>query len=206
MGRKKQNPAESAKRSLILKQAGKMFMTLGFSAVSMDALAEAVPVSKRTLYNHFNDKKALFTAIMQSRCQLLFNQLQESLNEHQGIEKTLTAIAEQFLAVVFEPDAINIYRIAITEAQSFPEMGKLFYESGPKRSTMMLASYLEKTHKKGLLSIKNPELAANVFLSMLTNRMQMQCMLGLKKSTSKKEKKEIISYVVQVFLHGQTAV
>lgn len=203
MGRKKQNPEESAKRQLILKMAGKMFMTQGFSQVSMDALAEAVPVSKRTLYNHFKDKKALFSAVMQSRCQLVFNKLTEILQDDKSPEQTLTTIGQQFLGVVLEPDAVNIYRTAITEAQQFPELGKLFFESGPKRSTAILADYLKKLHERGALHIPNPELAANVFLGMLFNRIQMKCMLGLKKTVSVKEKNEIIRFVVGVFLYGQ---
>ena len=34
-------------------------MAQAYSEVSMDALADAVPVSKRTLYNHFHDKKSV---------------------------------------------------------------------------------------------------------------------------------------------------
>lgn len=205
MGRKKQNPEDSTKRLLILQMAGKMFMNQGYSAVSMDALAEAVPVSKRTLYNHFKDKKALFSAVMQARCGQLFEKLKESLQENQSVEKALTMIGQQFLSVVLEPDAINIYRTAITEAAHFPELGQLFYDSGPKRSRAMLACYLEKLNNDGILKIPNPELAASIFLSMLMGRVQMQRLLGLKTQVSAKEKNEIIRYVVQIFLHGHEA-
>ncbi len=203
MGRKKQDPENSAKRLQILKTAGKMFMTLGYSEVSMDALAQAVPVSKPTLYHYFKDKKALFTAVMQSRCQMLFSQLQETLREGQSVEQTLTSIGHQFLDVILEPDAINIYRTALTEAQQFPELGKLFYESGPKRSTAVLADYLKKLHAKRVLYVPDAEMAAIVFLGMLSNRTQMKCLLGLKKRVGPKKKDEIIRYVVKVFLHGQ---
>jgi TetR/AcrR family transcriptional repressor of mexJK operon len=204
MGRKKQNPEDSIKRGLILKKAAKMFMTQGYSAVSMDGLAEAVPVSKRTLYNHFKDKKALFTAVMQNRCQLLFSTLEQSLDGSQNVEKTLTEIAKEFLGVVLEPDALNIYRTAITESQHFPELGKLFYESGPKRSRAILAEYLSKVDASGEMKVPNPELAAGIFLNMLLGRIQMQCLLGLKKDVSPAEKNEIIRYVVTVFLYGHS--
>jgi TetR/AcrR family transcriptional repressor of mexJK operon len=203
MGRKKQNPEESAKRRLILKTAEKMFMTCDYNAVSMDGLADAVPVSKRTLYNHFKDKKALFTAVMQNRCQLLFNNMERTIQENQSVEQTLTTIGKHFLALVFEPDTVNIHRTAITQSAKFPELGQLFYESGPKRSTGALAAYFKKLHTNKILWIPKPELAASAFIGMLKNNMQMKCILGLKKHVSAKEKNDMIKYAVRVFLHGQ---
>ena len=203
MGRKKQIPEESAKHALILKTAGKMFMREGFGAVSMDALADAVPVSKRTLYNHFKDKKALFTAVMQSRCGIIFTQLEASMQGKGTPDEALSAIGMQFLDAVLHADSINIYRAAIMQAYQFPELGKLFYESGPKRSVGIVTRYLEGLNKKKTLKIKNPELAAGIFLNMLSGRAQMRCMLGVRKSITRAEKEEIVAYVVQVFLHGQ---
>lgn len=202
MGRKKQNPEDSEKRSAILKMAGEMFLKQGFSVVSMDALAVAVPVSKRTLYNHFKDKEALFTAVMQARCMQVFTKLQQTISEGQSVEKTLTAIGQQFLDIVLRPDAINIYRIAITEAQHFPELGQLFFAQGPSRSAALISEYLSKLHKAGKLKVDDPELAATTFLSMLTNRIQMKIMLGLKKNISAVEKDTLVRYVVEVFLRG----
>ncbi len=202
MGRKKQNPQESVKHQRVLDMAAKMFMTQSYHEVSMDALADAVPVSKRTLYNHFKDKKALFSAVMQARCQYVFKRFTEELQQVRSVEQTLIGLGRQFLGVVLEPDAVNIYRTAIMQTQHFPDLGKRFYEMGPKRSTAVLAEYLRKMHGEGKLHITDAELAANTFLGMLINRTHMKCLLGLKKSVSKAEREKIIRYVVQVFFHG----
>jgi TetR/AcrR family transcriptional repressor of mexJK operon len=202
MGRKKQDPENNAKRTLILQIASKMFISQGYSSVSMDALAEAVPVSKRTLYNHFTDKRALFTAVMQQRCQHVFDQLEQTLYSEKTPRQALTALGKQFLTMVLEPDAINIYRTAITEAQAFPELGELFFESGPRRAARTLADYLKKLDAAHALTIPNPELAAHFFFSMIKSRPQMQCMLRIKTNLSKKEKDEIVHYAVDVFLKG----
>ena len=203
MGRKKQNPQDSAKRALILKRAAKMFMSQGYTLVSMDALAEAVPVSKRTLYNHFKDKKAIFTAVMEARCQTLFHQLEKSLQGDKSVEETLTQIGRQFLDLVMEADSINIYRTAITESKHFPELGKLFYESGPARSKAVLTDYMNKMHAMGKLRITHSGLATDMFLNMLKGGTHMQRLLGVKKRVSDEEKDEIVHYAVQVFLYGQ---
>jgi TetR/AcrR family transcriptional regulator, mexJK operon transcriptional repressor len=205
MGRKKHDPAEGDKRELILKTAQALFVTQGYGEVSMDALAEAVPVSKRTLYNHFRDKKALFIAVMQRRCQFIADRLQHILfRERQDVRETLTACARQFVDIVLTPEAMNIYRTAITQAQHFPDMGKLFYESGPKRSVGILAEYLESLDSRGVLHVSDPMRSAGMFLTMLKGNMQIRMLLGVDKKISRKEMDEHIRYVVEVFLRGQS--
>jgi TetR/AcrR family transcriptional regulator of autoinduction and epiphytic fitness len=48
------------KREAIVQAATTLFQTLGFDGTSMDKVAEAADVSKRTLYNHFPSKEELF--------------------------------------------------------------------------------------------------------------------------------------------------
>lgn len=186
----------------MLKVAGKMFIEKGFDAVSMDAVAEAVPVSKRTLYNHFKDKNTLFVSVMQSRCGSIAEALEQSIQEGKDIEITLKNIGKKFLDTVLEPDSVNMYRTIITKSQQFKELGKLFYESGPKRSRTLLATYFTKLSNNGEFEVSNPELSANMFISMLLNRVQMQCLLGQRDVVHEKEKQEIIDYAVKIFLCG----
>src|SRR5262249_52761073 len=156
--RKKQPPEASAKRGQILATAQKMFIAEGYSGVSMDALARAVPVSKPTLYHHFKDKKALFTAVMQQRCQALFDTLEQSLKHTPDAKQGLTDVGQRFLGLVLQTDAVNMYRIAATEAHQFPELGKLFYECGPRRAAGVLANYLKTLDAQGVLNVPDPEL------------------------------------------------
>lgn len=179
-----------------------MFVKQGYSAVSMDAIADAVPVSKRTLYNHFNDKKALFTAVMQSRCQQVFQMLEEKLMDERPVDKVLGEVGTRFLDIVLDTDAVDMYRTIITESQKFPDLGKLFYDSGPKRTRGLIADYLKRLHGKGVLHVPKPEMASGLFVGMLLNRVQMQCLLGIKKVVTAQERHDIISYAVDVFVRA----
>ena len=55
------------KRAAIVAAAIDEFLASGFDATSMDRIAARASVSKRTVYNHFPSKEALFASIM---CQL----------------------------------------------------------------------------------------------------------------------------------------
>ena len=171
----------------------------------MDAIADAVPVSKRTLYNHFADKKALFTAVMQSRCQQVFQMMEDNLLDDRGVDRVLTEVGGKFIDIVLDSDAVDMYRTIIMETQKFPELGKLFYESGPQRTRALMAEYLRSVDAKGMLEIPNPEMAAALFVGMLLNRVQMQCLLGVKKQVLVQERNDIIRYAVDVFIRAHQA-
>ncbi|HEY7971303.1 MAG TPA: helix-turn-helix domain-containing protein, partial [Xanthobacteraceae bacterium] len=56
---------DGAKRRQILDGAMAVFLEKGFDAASMGEIARAAGVSKGTLYVYFDDKQALFDAIVQ---------------------------------------------------------------------------------------------------------------------------------------------
>lgn len=56
--------AEVQTRSLILRHARVLFMQRGYADVSVGEVAEAVGVSKPTLYYHFHDKERLYAAVL----------------------------------------------------------------------------------------------------------------------------------------------
>lgn len=202
MGRPKQNPEDSVKRTRILEVAGNMFLEQGFSSVSMDAIAEAAPVSKPTLYSHFKDKEALFVAVIQPRCQRMFETFEKSIAAQMPIDQSLTLIGTAFIDLTLSPESINVHRTIIGEGQKFPALGKLFYESGPKRSLSILADYLQERHKAGEIVVPDAPRSAAVFISMLKGYPHMQLLLGLKKTLTRKERDEHVAYVVNVFLNG----
>jgi TetR/AcrR family transcriptional regulator of autoinduction and epiphytic fitness len=53
------------KRAAVIDAAIEEFLAAGFDATSMDRIAARASVSKRTVYNHFPSKEALFAAILQ---------------------------------------------------------------------------------------------------------------------------------------------
>ncbi|MGZ2749081.1 TetR/AcrR family transcriptional regulator [Burkholderia stagnalis] len=52
------------KRAAIVSAAIEEFLAAGYDATSMDRIAARADVSKRTVYNHFSSKDALFAAIL----------------------------------------------------------------------------------------------------------------------------------------------
>src|ERR1700761_5661204 len=58
------NRLTDRKRIAIVGAAIEEFLAAGYDATSMDRIAARASVSKRTVYNHFPSKEALFAAIL----------------------------------------------------------------------------------------------------------------------------------------------
>ena len=205
MARPKQNPEDSVKRARILEVAAQMFLEQGFSRVSMDAIAEAAPVSKPTLYSHFKDKEDLFIAVIAPRCQAMFQSFEKRIATEDRIEDALYQIGIGFMDLVLSPEAISVHRTILGETQAFPALGQLFYETGPKKSLEILSAYLKKKQEEGQIKETDPVAAASMFISMLKGFPHMQILLGVRKTVSQKERENHVRYVVEIFLNGHRA-
>jgi AcrR family transcriptional regulator len=57
------SPLKAARRDKILDEAEALFVAQGFRTATMEGLAEAVRMSKVTVYGYFKDKDAVFAAV-----------------------------------------------------------------------------------------------------------------------------------------------
>jgi AcrR family transcriptional regulator len=195
--------AQPSKREQILETAGKLFMQLGFQAVSVDQIAAAVPVSKPTLYVHFADKRALFTAVVKERCERALASLKAGIAEGHTVEESLHAFGREFLDLLLSKQALQFHRVIIGESESFPDMAQMFFETGPQQTHGLLKDYLTQLDKKGFLTVPDPARSADLFLSMLKGYTHMKCLLGIiKKEVTKEEREKLIDSAVTIFVRG----
>ena len=68
---------ESDVRKKILKGAESLFMKYGVRSISMDDIARHLSVSKKTLYQHFEDKEDIVTVTSQSHIEMMSQQVEE---------------------------------------------------------------------------------------------------------------------------------
>lgn len=58
-------------RDKIVEKSNELFLNLGFKSVTMDEIANALGVSKKTLYKYFNNKTALVAAVTDNMFQTI---------------------------------------------------------------------------------------------------------------------------------------
>jgi TetR/AcrR family transcriptional repressor of mexJK operon len=94
-------------------------------------------------------------------------------------ETSLTEIARRFLELVLSPDAIAVNRITIAEAVRFPQLGEVFWRAGPERTRTQIETFLRHAHEAGTLSVADPKLAAEQFISLLRGDLHLRQLLRL---------------------------
>jgi TetR/AcrR family transcriptional repressor of mexJK operon len=171
-------PPDLGKRQAILDAASRIFLARGFAGTSMDAVAEEAGVSKITVYAHFSDKETLFSAMIRARCEA-YNR-PERFAEYVDLppRRALAEMGRNFLALLLDPEVVQLYRVISGEAGSRPDVAKLFYEAGPERAIELFTEYFRRAGARGHFEIDDPEKVADDFLALLKGRLHLRATLG----------------------------
>ena len=155
---------DTAKRRQIIGGARSVFMAVGYDAASMGEIAKSAGVSKGTLYVYFKDKDELFEAIVAKECAFHAEGVFSFDVADPDIAGTLTHLGVAFAKVMCTPARQSSLRTVIGIADRKPNIGRVFYETGPARGIAKLSAYLELHIKDGLLDIEDCEVAAAQFM------------------------------------------
>ncbi|MEV0962087.1 MULTISPECIES: TetR/AcrR family transcriptional regulator [unclassified Streptomyces] len=158
------------KRQAIMEAATSAFLGRGYSGTSMDDIARLAAVSKQTVYKHFSDKEKLFAEIVLAttdRVDGMVDLVARIPADADTLEENLTRLSRRFLAALTEPQVLQLRRLVIANADTFPELGADWYEQGFERVLATLAATFEHLADHGLLHIDEPLLAAHHFSGLL---------------------------------------
>ena len=198
-------PRDPERYRRIVEAARNHFYAHGLERASVDAIAAEAGVSKMTIYSNFGSKEGLFEAVVQERTERVMGGSAgvEALDPLQP-RKALLAIAEQFLALTREDHTLGKFRSLYGAAGSQPEACEVFYRQGPERLNGELAAYLRRATAAGSLKVKNPRLAADLFLAMFLGDGHIRGLLMLQKPDAG-EDKALLREAVRVFMAGYAA-
>lgn len=152
----------------LLDVATEEFIREGFSAASTNEIARRANSSKTTFYSRFPTKEKLFLAVIERRMSRKLREVAAGLPEEPPVAETLRNYAAALIRGVLSKDQLALVRVISMESVNFPELGKRFYELGPKRGEAIMAAYFEKQVEKGRLSDDDTQRMAEHFLSLIT--------------------------------------
>jgi TetR/AcrR family transcriptional repressor of mexJK operon len=193
---------EGGKAGKILEAARRVFMTDGYGAASMDAIAKTAGVSKATVYAHFSGKDQLFAAIIAERCRV--HSAIPALDdiERATPEEALRALGRNFADLVLSPEVLDLYRIVVAETARFPELGRTLYETGPKRGIARLAEYLQQLTDRGLLDVPEPHIAARQFFGMIRSDLYLRRLFHISDAEVGITVEQMVGSSVEMFLRA----
>ena len=159
---------DRAKRRQILEGANHVFLTQGFDAASMGAIALEAGVSKGTLYVYFKNKDELFGAIIEDQRQQHARHL-FTFEPGEDVGAALTRVGTGFVRFMCEPGILSSLRTVTAIAHRMPVMGAHFYRTGPATGIARLAAYLEAQVAADVLEPHDCEVAAAQFIDSCTS-------------------------------------
>jgi TetR/AcrR family transcriptional repressor of mexJK operon len=194
-------PVDARKRDQILGAATCLFMEHGFTQTSMDQIAKKSGISKQTLYDRFPDKNALFTAVIEAKCQEYIPADAMRGFDQKNVRHSLYAMGNALFQLIMSDEAIRMYRMMAAEAQHNPKLTRLFYDSGPQQVKRMMVEKMRQLKKTGRLRIKNPEAAKEAFGSLFTGSdMYMRRLLNIGPKPSRREMDAHVRRCVDFFI------
>lgn len=193
-----------AKRDEILEVARAAFLELGYERTSMAEISARVGGSKATLYGYFPSKEALFLAIVDRLGERYISpalaRLEESTDE--DVRTALRRFGEQFLGFVTTSEAVATYRVVLSEAAR-SEIGRAFFQAGPKQSNDAMARYLSGAMDRGQLRKADASVAALHLMALLAHgEMWEHYFMAELPTVSRAQIKRIVERAVDAFLGG----
>jgi AcrR family transcriptional regulator len=187
------------RRKAMIEAAYSLFIEKGYASVSVDDIIRVSKGSKSSLYKFFGNKEGILKAVVESLADEMLHQINVEFPSGGTPREALNRIGMVLVDLALSDNAINQHRHAVSHAKAFPDVAKLWYESGPKRSFDGIAYFLEKETAAGRLRIADPGRAALLFTGMIIFHDNMRLLVCLPRS-KRSELKEMVSEAVEVFL------
>ncbi len=192
------------RRQRMLAAATRLFIERGFDGTSVDEIIQAVGGSKTTLYSAFGNKQGLFAAVVgdvttRLDAAIAVGDARAGTRRRQPVE-VLTDVGTAAMTIVLSEEVIGLYRLAVAEANRYPDLARSFWEKGPSSARAGLAAYFTDATAHGELAVDDPAEAAELFLGMLLDRGTLGLSLGVLAPPPKPEINRRVAAATRVFM------
>src|SRR6202023_4135286 len=166
-------------REAIVEAAERLFLERGFGSVTMDELAEAAGVARRTLYNQFASKEEIFREMLLRVSGQLETAFPPGVETQGDVEDVLRLVARMILELHKNPEYLGFLRMVVADSRQFPWIAEEF-AAVMEPQTERFTRYFAHLNTMGVLDCAQPSLAAHQFMGMLNEFSLWPWMMGRK--------------------------
>jgi AcrR family transcriptional regulator len=185
----------------ILEAATALFLSRGFGATSIEAVAARARISKRTFYHRFRDKPELYRAVVQRLLQHWLPEVEAAFDPPAPLDVLLTRLAKHMLAIALSAEALALRRLLLAEAERFPELVEIAIEQGATRAIERIAALLEEERRTGRIAVDDSRFAAMQFQEMVLS-IPLRRAMGFGKPLREEERDDWARKCVALFIEG----
>lgn len=194
--------SDSQTRHVIAEAARAAFMASGFAGASIDVVAKAAGVSKKTLYRLVPTKADLFRASIIDRIDGFMLTIDGEGSAGHDVEEGLVRLLRAFGELTMSPETIAIQKLVIAESDRFPELAAAFQAEAIATTHAAMTAFLRIQCERGALLLDNPHRAAGMLRGMMIMEPQRAAMMGQSPAPTTDEIAERAKACARLFIHG----
>jgi AcrR family transcriptional regulator len=176
------------------------FVKHGYNGTTMEAIARAAGITRRTLYARYPDKRAVFLDVIPWALTRRTEREASYDVDENDLRGSLLGIGRAGLARAIDPDIVRLTRIAMNESARFPEFAISAHSmtwSGRHRQVMEL---LRHHQEAGTIEVDDLESTAGHFIAMIEHLPTRLAECGIYRSAEEEERH--LQHAVNLFLRG----
>ena len=190
--------AESSKRDQILAAAQKCFVNYGFKKTSMSDIARASNMSRPALYLDFENKEAIFCALVEQLHQSTLSQAETALKQPGKISERIFQAFESRMIALFSLVINSIHGDELTDINS--KVASEINRAAMARFTQLLAQTIETAVNQNEIQLTNLDLSPLQAADLLVNSAH-----GLKEAaTSVEDLQTRLQHLLRLFAQATT--
>jgi len=162
----REDPRVTRSRVLILDAATQVFLARGYQGATVDQVAEAAGVAKRTIYNVYRDKDALFRATILRSIEIADRFSSSLASDVRGVADPvgeLPEIGARLAHSVLIGPVLPLRRLLVMESEAFPDLAAEYRDRAPGAVLRALGDLFAQLSARRHLRRGDPALAAEHF-------------------------------------------
>ena len=141
---------KDARPEEIVSAALDVFADRGYAATKLEDVARRAGVTKGTIYLYFENKEALFKAVVRETIVAVIAKGEAIAQAFTGSARDLfEKLIREYWRLVGETNVSGVPRLMIAEAGNFPELARFYYEEVVTRGHRLMSGVLERGIKAG---------------------------------------------------------
>jgi TetR/AcrR family transcriptional repressor of mexJK operon len=195
-------PRDLNKLQAILDGAYALFLERGIAATTMELVAERASVSKMTVYANFRDKPTLLAAVFDHRVKTMHVPELPVGSDLDFSLQRLVEFGELIVSACTQPEVIRMTQLMAACADEHPRLAATFYTAGRGKMAKRIAMYLKGLTECGVMSIKDPELAAEQLMASWLGMSELRTSLGVARPPSSDEVAKRVRYATDTLVRA----
>lgn len=167
----------------LLKAALELFVEKGFSATRLEDVASRAGASKGTLYLYFENKEALFKAVIQEGIIPVIAENEAIAALHTGSSfELMERLLANWWEKIGQTNYSGITKLIVAEARNFPALAAFYYDEVISRARAVVGSVLRRGMASGEFRALEVETTIDVIIApvlmLLILRHSLACCRG----------------------------